>query len=124
MKFREECFKSENVPQAVIEKLNNRQYDEDLGQEARCYIRCIGLKSEIWDDTNGYDLERSYQNLISTGFEVSKENLQKCITPNTDNDDKCTWAAKNLKCLWTNKYVTKKQKIIKNIFTLNKLCLL
>ncbi|CAD7087212.1 unnamed protein product [Hermetia illucens] len=109
LKFREECFKSENVPQSAIDKLNNEQYGEDLGHEAKCYIRCLGVKTGTWDDTKGYDIEKGYQNLISWGFEVNKENLQKCATPNTENDDKCVWAAKNTKCLWTNKYVTKKQ---------------
>lgn len=102
-------MKSEKVPEAVIEKLKNRQYGEDLGHEAKCYIRCLALKSGTWDDAKGYDLEKSYEDLQSAGLEVSKENLKKCISSNPDNDDKCTWAAKDLKCLWTNKYISKKQ---------------
>ncbi|XP_037917202.1 general odorant-binding protein 99a-like [Hermetia illucens] len=106
LKHRKKCLKYENVPKSVIEKLDKRQYNKDLGPEGRCYLRCLGLKSGAWDDTNGFDIEKSYQILLSTGFNVNKENLQKCITTNTGNDDKCTWAANNLMCLWTNKYIS------------------
>ncbi|CAD7087215.1 unnamed protein product [Hermetia illucens] len=109
LKIREECFKSEKVPEAVIEKLKNHEYGHDLGHEAKCYIRCLGLKTGIWDDTHGYNVEKSYEDFHDAGLEVSKENLKKCFTSNPDNDDKCVWAAKDMKCLFTNKYVSRKQ---------------
>ncbi|CAD7087218.1 unnamed protein product [Hermetia illucens] len=106
--YREECFKSEKVPEAVIEKLKNREYGEDLGHEAKCYIRCLGLKTGAWDDTHGYDIEKTYEHMTEGELVVTKENLKKCFKSSGD-DDKCVWAAKDLKCLWTNKYVSKKQ---------------
>ncbi|CAD7087217.1 unnamed protein product [Hermetia illucens] len=108
LKIREECLKSEKVPEAVIEKLKNREYGQDLGHEAKCYIRCLGLKTGIWDDTHGYNVDEAYDDFHSAGLEVSKDNLKKCFT-STGDDDKCVWAAKDLKCLWTNKYATKKE---------------
>ncbi|CAD7087219.1 unnamed protein product [Hermetia illucens] len=107
-KMREECFKSEKVPEADIEKLKNREYGLDLGHEAKCYIRCLGMKTGNWDDTNGYDVEKIYTDFRTAGLEVTKENLNKCFKSSGD-DDKCVWAAKDLKCLWTNKYISRKQ---------------
>ncbi|CAD7087221.1 unnamed protein product [Hermetia illucens] len=108
LKIREECLKSENVPQAVIEKLKNREYGGDLGHEAKCYIRCLGLKTGNWDDAKGYDVDKVFADFNGAGLEVTKENLQKCFKSSGD-DDKCVWASKDLKCLWTNKYVSRKQ---------------
>ncbi|CAD7087211.1 unnamed protein product [Hermetia illucens] len=104
LKARDECYKSENVSQSDIEKLNNHEYDEDLSHEAKCHIRCFGMKTGLWDDTHGYNVEKSYQYVVNTGSKVSKEDLRKCVTPNTDDDDKCTWAAKNMRCLSKNEY--------------------
>ncbi|CAD7087222.1 unnamed protein product [Hermetia illucens] len=109
LKDREECLKSEKVPEAVIEKLKNRQYDGDLGHEAQCYIRCLAVKIGSFDDATGYDLDKTYSHLTSAGLVVTKENLKKCISAAPADGDKCAWAAKDLKCLWTNKYISKKQ---------------
>lgn len=111
LKYREECFKSEKVPAVVIEKLNNPQYEEDMGHEAKCFIRCMALKIGSWDDTNGYNIDKTYADFQDGGLEVSKENMKKCFTSNPDNDDKCVWADKDLKCLYRNKYVTHKYSI-------------
>ncbi|CAD7087214.1 unnamed protein product [Hermetia illucens] len=104
--FREGCFEFENVPQEAIDKLRERRYDLVLGYEAQCFVRCMGLMTGIWNDYTGFDIERTYKYLNAEKLDVTMENLKKCLTVRREhNQDKCLWAAWDIKCLWTNAYV-------------------
>ncbi|CAD7087223.1 unnamed protein product [Hermetia illucens] len=102
---RDDCLKEGNVPEETANKIRKEQYPND--RDTYCYIRCVGSKSGIWNDRKGYDIDRSLQVFEANGYEVTRENLERCFAP-LPGADTCTWAGVNMRCLRDNKYVTKK----------------
>ncbi|CAD7087209.1 unnamed protein product [Hermetia illucens] len=103
-KQRDECFVSENIPKESQDMLNKGLFPTHPG----CYYRCTGLKSDIWDDVNGYSVDRSYDLLTAEGWEVTKASLRKCNTPDKKNADPCVWSSAIAKCLWDNDLIKRK----------------
>lgn len=104
IKDRLECFESEKVSHHCQEQIKKGEFPHEPG----CYYRCIGLKSGIWDDTNGFNIERGIASFEATGWVVEKDNLKKCTTDDQKNDDPCKWSAAIAKCLFDNKYLKRK----------------
>lgn len=103
-KHRAECFESEKISQHCQEEIKKGEFPPEPG----CYFRCIGLKAGMWDDTHGFNMERSHDSLTANGWEVDKDNLKKCYSANQKDDDPCKWAAAIAKCMFDNKYLRKK----------------
>ncbi|CAD7087206.1 unnamed protein product [Hermetia illucens] len=105
VKNRAECFESEKVSQHCQEEIKRGEYPHEPG----CYFRCIGTKTGIWHDTNGFDIEKGHEALVATGWEVEKDNLKKCTSANPKEDDPCKWSAAIAKCMFDNKYLKRKE---------------
>ncbi|CAD7087208.1 unnamed protein product [Hermetia illucens] len=98
LNYRKECFVSENISKDDQDLLNKGLYPT----KPSCYYRCNGLKTGIWDDVNGYSVDRGYELLTAEGWEVTKDSLRKCNTPDKKDADLCKWSAAVAKCLWAS----------------------
>ncbi|CAD7087202.1 unnamed protein product [Hermetia illucens] len=103
IKDRDECFKSENLSEHCIDEIKRRTFPH----EPKCYFRCVLMKNSVWDDTSGYNVEKAYKELTHNGFELSKQDLNKCNSEEMKNNDSCVWAGNVVKCTWD--YLPKKK---------------
>nr|BAS69457.1 odorant-binding protein 20 [Delia platura] len=93
----EKCFQREHVPQSYKTNFHNFQYpNEEIVQK---YIHCISSELEIWDNTNGFNLEKISQQYRSrANEEVVLPVISKCNRDN-QNSNKPLWCYRAFLCI-------------------------
>lgn len=99
-----ECFKQLELTKEEQEKVKKEDFPDE--PKFRCYLRCILMGGQIWDDEKGYNPERAYAELLNIHMTADVENLRKCNTQNLHHSDSCTRAFRVVKCFANNNYIT------------------
>ncbi len=81
-----------------------RQYrfSENTTEKNKCFAKCLFNKLEIFNETNGFNVERSVK-LFRAADNIYSEDLtrykvEKCADRNLQNNDACKWAHRGFRC--------------------------
>ncbi|XP_052862705.1 general odorant-binding protein 99a-like isoform X1 [Anopheles cruzii] len=100
LKYRGECVKSLGVSDELVEKYKSWNFPED--DTTQCYIKCIFNKMQLFDDTNGPNVENLVQQLAhGRDAEEVRGEINKCTGSNTDGNI-CHWAFRGFQCFQKN----------------------
>ncbi|CAD7087232.1 unnamed protein product [Hermetia illucens] len=89
----EACFKSEVI------------HGDMIDYETKCFLRCVLMKNNVWNDTTGYNVERAYNEATHIGLRASKEGLTECNSDDKKDKDPCLWVNNILRCAYEHNYM-------------------
>ncbi|XP_065368018.1 general odorant-binding protein 99a-like [Calliphora vicina] len=93
----EKCFQQEHVPQAYKARFQSFQYPNE--EIVHKYIHCVSNELGIWDNTNGFNVEKiSQQYRGRANDEVVIPVISKCNQDN-QNRNKDLWCYRSFLCI-------------------------
>ncbi|CAD7087226.1 unnamed protein product [Hermetia illucens] len=109
-KDRKECIKEANLSKSNLDLVMQDAFGAEfpLNDELNRYIYCMGEKSELWEmGTMDANIDRVYEVFHALGYDVNKDDLEKCFVPIFDVSY-YVWAGRSIKCLWDKKLIRRK----------------
>lgn len=98
------CSEFLRTPQAVRDKIEQRQFDDDNDTALHCVLRCTGIASGTYDDDAGTVMEMmAVQAQGKTGFEEYRKAAEECYRGFGSEDYGDDWCKKSylyFKCDW------------------------
>lgn len=112
----EKCFQREQVPQSYKARFQSFQYPNE--EIVHKYIHCVARELDIWDDSNGFNVEKiSQQYRDRANDEVIIPVISKCNQDN-QNRNKNLWCYRAFLCIlntqvgeWFKDDVRRKQQV-------------
>lgn len=91
--YRDACKTELSIPDEEIEQFKKWQFTSD---HSACYINCVFRQMELYDNTNGFNVDNLETQLGQGRTESIRADIEKCID-NTITDN-CQRAFKGFQC--------------------------
>lgn len=97
---RKQCMESLDL--TVEDALQHGLQDFSQYGKTKCLPKCLFEKLEIFDETNGFDVdcttERFFLALVNRKKELIRERAVKCADKKLQSANACEWAHRGLQC--------------------------
>lgn len=95
--YRPECATSLQIPEDKVNEYKKWNFSND--EKTQCYIKCIFGKMGLFDEKEGFNVERLVKQLGQGKNEtVIRPEVIKCADKNTQKTNTCAWAFRGFDC--------------------------
>lgn len=98
--YRPECVSSLSIGEDLVNEYKKFNFPND--DKTQCYINCIFKKMGLFDEKEGFNVERLVKQLGQGKNEtVIRQEVVKCADKNPNKSSACNWAYRGFLCFKT-----------------------
>lgn len=98
--YRPECVTSLGISEELVNEYKKFNFSND--EKTQCYINCIFKKMGLFDEKDGFNIDRLVKQLSQGKNEtVIRPEVVKCADKNPNKTNACSWAYRGFTCFKT-----------------------